>query len=181
MMRQSISFGLSLIVSLGTPLAAQLPDVPQPTKLYTGPTSAADSLNLTIAIYRAATAQGTSTALPAPLPRLVCLGRFGAWNADPPAGVLTALQQIDTLLVRPISACRHQPAPRRTPTLTDTLTGRRGIAVWASEPRFARGDGSFEVDLGYGEHGLSAAVWKCTGRKRDGRWEVSACIVTMSA
>ena len=181
MMRQSINFGLAVVFSVGMPLSAQLPSVPQATKVYAGPTSAADSLDLAIAIFRAATERGTYTAHPAPLPRLVCLARSGEGEADPPAAVLAALKQIDTLLVRPMSACRHQPAPRRTPTVTDTLTGQRGISIWAAAPKFTRGDGSFEVRLGYGEHGRSAAVWQCTGRRHDGRWEVSACRAIMSA
>ena len=190
-MRQSVNFALVLVVSLAPPLDAQLPAVPRPTPLlavprptplpFGAPASAADSLALTIAIFRAATAHGTRRAHAAPLPRLVCLVRGRTWTLDPPAEVVAALQRIDTLLVRPMSACRPEPGPRRTAILADRITGRRGISIWASAPRFTRGDGSFEVDLGYGEHELSAALWKCTGRKRDGKWEVTACNVTIQA
>ena len=187
-MRHSFSFGLILFASFGMPLAAQLPAVPKSTPLltvpqraYGAPVTASERLDLAIAIYRAATAHGTRMAHSAPLPRLVCLTQGRPWDQDPPDGVVEALQQSDALVVRPMSGCRKEPGPRRTPIYADRLTGQRGIAIWASAPRFTRGDGSFEVDLGYGEHELSAGLWKCTGRKLDGKWEVSTCTLTMGA
>ena len=65
--------------------------------------------------------------------------------------------------------------------MADTLTGQRGITVWAAEPKFGRGNTSFEVHFGYSEHELSGMTWKCTGRRHDGRWEVVACTWTMAS
>src|SRR5687768_16914224 len=116
-MRQFINLWVAVTLGLGAQLSAQSPSVPRPRQLpavpglaprpYGAPTNAADSLELTVAIFRAAIAHGTRTAQPAPLPRLVCLGRIGGWDEDPPIGVVDALQQIDTLIVRPVSACRR--------------------------------------------------------------------------
>jgi hypothetical protein len=72
------------------------------------------------------------------------------------------------MLIRPISACRTEPlrgSRRGVPLVVDTVTGKRGISVSASEPVFAS-DGTFTVEMRYYEHGLSAAGWTCTGRRR---------------
>ncbi len=142
-----------------------------------GPLSEADSLQLAIVIFTTAVEHGTRTSYRASHPRLVCVAHGVREWTDPPEAVLAHLREIDSLIVQPISACEQQPldnAPPGPPLIVDPLTGRRGIRVSASDPRFAA-DGSFTVELGYYEHGLSAAGWTCTGRRLDGGWEITEC------
>lgn len=142
-----------------------------------GPTTRADSVALVIAIYGVAFTNGTQTAHAATLPDLVCV-QGPRPGVDPPRAVLDALQRDRSLLVRPMSACKTEPlggATRGISLVVDTLTGKRGISVSAGEPKF-EADGSFTVETGYYQHGLSGAGWLCRGRRRsDQGWEITSC------
>jgi hypothetical protein len=145
-----------------------------------GPTTAADSMALAITIYSVALSNGTETAHAASLPEVVCVGGVRP-GVDPPRAVIDALQENRTLLVRAGSACRTEPliAKRSVSLVVDTLTGKRGISIFANEPTFA-GDDTFTFNTGYYQHGLSGGGWTCKGRRRSDRqgWEVLTCTLT---
>ena len=180
--------GLTLVLAAGTlvisscsrPAAvATRSSLPVPTR---GPVSRADSLELSTVIFRTAIEHATRTSYRAPHPRLVCLAAGEQRSADPFPEVIAALQSIDSLVVRPMSACRREPlgsfaASTRTPLVVDTLTGKRGIMISASNPRFAD-DGTLTVEVGYYEHGLSSAGWTCTGRRQSIGWAITTCRMT---
>lgn len=140
------------------------------------PATPADSISLMIAIYEVALTNGIRTAHAAALPELVCVRGLGGVG-DPPQAVLDALAKKSALLVRPLSACRIEPLREISSVslVVDTLTGKRGISISAGEPKFEP-DGSFTVDIGYHQHGLSGASWLCEGRRRsDNGWEMTSC------
>lgn len=141
------------------------------------PTTQADSAALAVAIYRVAFTNGTHTAHAATLPDVVCV-QGQRPGVDPSPAILDSLQEGRSSLVRPMSACKIQAlrgSPRGVSLVVDTLTGKRGITVWAGEPTFAA-DGSFTVDTRYYQHGLSAGDWRCKGRRRsDQGWEITSC------
>lgn len=140
--------------------------------------AADDSLALLIAVYGAAFSNGTRTAHAAALPELVCIRGIGP-AVDPPAGVLEAMRRGRTILVRPMSVCRVEPpgADRRqsgNSLVIDTLTGKRGISIHASAPKFDS-DSTFSFDTDYYQHGLSAGGFTCIGRRERGTWVVMRC------
>ena len=166
---------LLLVVTMSPPLLAQ----------RGAPTTGPDSAALWGVIFRAAVDSGLRTSYPAARPRLVCVAFHRSVRADgtvealsdPPAGVIATLAQIDSLIVRPVSACRLEPLGdglSEIPLMVDALTRKRGIRVSASSPQFAP-NGSFTVLLGYYEHGLSSAGWTCTGRRGRVTWEITTC------
>jgi hypothetical protein len=153
-----------------------------------GPSTAADSLALTLTIYATAFTNGTQTAHADRLPEVVCvrglttsaldrpLGRTES-EQDPPAAVLTALRKDRALLVRPMSACRREPLRAGTGSMSlvvDTLTGKRGISISASTPVF-RPSGTFTFTTSYYQGGRSAGGWTCEGRRERDAWVVTKC------
>lgn len=142
--------------------------------------SATDSLALAVTIYRVAFSNGTQTAHGVAKPELVCV-RGNPWTADPPLAIVDSLQRGTTHLLRPNSACRQDrptSAARGVSLVVDTLTGKRGISIAASEPVFSA-DGTFTFETNYYEHGLSSASWDCSGRRvGPERWEIVACRLT---
>lgn len=135
-----------------------------------------DSLAMMIAAYTTAFTNGTGTAHGAAKPEVVCVQGLAA-RSDPPAEVVAALQKDRTMLVRPMSGCRIEPlsgATRSVSLVVDTLTGKRGISIGVSS-LVVSDDGSFTFRTGYYQHGLSAASYKCEGRRDRGAWVVTAC------
>jgi hypothetical protein len=141
------------------------------------PATGADTLQLTIVILQTAVSLGIKTAYSASLPRLICVSLKGTGESDPSPAALAALQKPDSLVLRPISACRNSAKDTlRTdvPLLIDTVSGQRGISVSASQPLFGS-DGTFRTEIGYYEHGLSSAGWTCIGRREPAGWRVTSC------
>jgi hypothetical protein len=138
------------------------------------------------AIFRTAVREGLYTAHGANAPALVCIGLAGSAPlrpdylerlVDPPITLVRALQRSRTLDIRPSSTCgieRQEGAPRHTSLVADRRTGKRGILVWVQDP-LRQPDGTYVVEFGYFEHGLSAGEWKCTVRRRPSGWEVAPC------
>ena len=147
--------------------------LPQPQR----PTTLADSLALELAIYTTALNNGEATAHAAADPDVICVER---WHPDPDLRPSTfeALRKDRTILIRPMSACiRDQPGPGQSglSLFVDTLTGTRGISIWAGRPNFMF-DGTFTFPTNYYQHGRSGAIWTCTGRRLDvEQWEISSC------
>lgn len=142
-----------------------------------GSAAQAGGLELTEVVFRSAVEHALRTASREPAPRLVCLSRSEREAIDPSPAVVASLQRVDSLVVRPISGCRFDAVNRWMtghPLMLDTLTGQRGIKVWAAEPRVLE-DRTFTVDIGYYAHGRSAAHWVCQGRRGSAGWEVSDC------
>jgi hypothetical protein len=152
------------------------------------PTTAADSLAVTIAIYTAAFGNGTQTAHTGKLPEVVCvrgitttpldrpMGRVES-ELDPPAEVVAALQKDRTLLVRPMSACRREqrrPEAGSMSLIVDTLSGKRGISISVSTPVFGP-SGTFTFTTGYYEGMRSSGGWTCEGRRERSAWVVTKC------
>jgi hypothetical protein len=76
-----------------------------------------------------------------------------------------------------MSACTTEPLRGASaPSLVvDTLTGKRGISISATDPVF-EDDGTFTVETHYYQNGLSSAGWECRGRRViDERWEITTC------
>jgi hypothetical protein len=157
----------------------------QPVVAQREPGAATDTAMMA-AILRTAVREGLYTAHGANPPALVCIGLAGtaplrpdylAHLADPPVTIVHELQRGRTLDIRPSSACRingREGTPRHTSLVADVRSGKRGILVWIQDP-LRQPDGTYSVEFGYFEHGLSAANWKCTVQRRPSGWEVAPC------
>jgi hypothetical protein len=168
MRKHTASLSLTFWLALGGPLSGQG---------VRAPSTGEDSLQLNILILRTAVSLGTESAHPASLPRLVCLSQVGPEGPDPSPATIAALQQPDSLVLRPVSHCRQDllnATPTDIPLLVDTLTSKRGIRVSASQPVFAS-DGTFTVYLEYYEHRRSAGGWGCIGRREQSGWRITEC------
>ena len=167
----SSRYSILLPIALATGCATRPVPRPAPPAKVMG-----DSLAMTIAIYTTAFTNGTGTAHGAAQPEVVCVRGFAA-RTDPPAEVIAALQKDRTMLVRPMSVCRVDPlsgAARSVSLVVDTLTGKRGISIGVSS-LVVSDNGSFTFRTGYYQHGLSAASYKCEGRRDRGAWIVTGC------
>ena len=138
-------------------------------------------------VFRAAFREGLYTAHADARPELVCVGidpnpRFEGGHlvrplVDPPASVVTSLQEGRSTLVRPRSACvltERATSYPRTSRVQDTISGKRGIFVTVNAPE-QLADSTLSVRFSYYEHEVSAGWWKCTVRKRTAGWEVVRC------
>jgi hypothetical protein len=156
----------------------------QPAVAQGGSRVSATDTAMMAAVLRTAVREGLYTAHGANPPALVCIGLAGSAPlgpgylehlADPPITLVKQLQRGRTLDIRPSSACRFsQGAPRHTSLVLEPRTGKRGILVWLQDP-LRQPDGTYSVEFGYFEHGLSGANWKCTVRRRPSGWEVAPC------
>jgi hypothetical protein len=143
---------------------------------------AADSVALTVAMFRTAIVQGQLTAHGGAVPEVLCLARAAAaWGgsySDPDSIVVARIQE-QTSVARPVSACRIDPlgsAPRNTSLVVERETGRRGLVIWVGTPQ-RDSSGTLTVAVGYYEHGLSAAGWSCAVRRTQDEWFVNACVM----
>lgn len=154
-----------------------------------GASGATDSTALSIALFRAAVDLGRRTAHGAAAPEVLCLARrlppalaadWTAQYAEPDSAAVAQLRQElrDELpAVRPLTACRIDPigaAPRSVSLVVERATGRPGLLVWAAAPA-GDGAGGLSVRVGYYEHGVSAADWRCAVRREGERWVVDGC------
>jgi hypothetical protein len=169
-------------------ISATLGAVWQPVVAQGGSRVGATDTAMMAAVLRTAVREGMYTAHGANPPALVCIGLAGSAPlgpgyleqlADPPITLVNQLQRGRTLDIRPSSACRLQHsegAPRHTSLVVEPRSGKRGILVWVQDP-LRQPDGTYSVELGYFEHGLSAANWKCTVRRQPPGWEVAPCVL----
>jgi hypothetical protein len=149
----------------------------------------ADSTALAVALFRTAIDLAQRTAHGAAASEVVCLSRRRRsrlagdgtpGSAAPDSAVVARLQaemREELPIVRPVNACRVDPlgsAPRSVSLVVERATGRRGLLVWATAPT-ADGPGRLSVEVGYYQHGLSAADWRCAVRREGEGWLVDGC------
>lgn len=138
--------------------------------------SQADSVSLSIAIFSAAVANGTSAAHGRSAPKIVCVS--GLPIASPLGRVVldsaSARSSVQLLSRSACSRSDRNSLPRNTPEYFDAVTGNRGIAVNAGAPVFFA-DGTFSFYTGYAEHAKSAGAWNCSGRRQPTGWVVTEC------
>ena len=107
----------------------------------------------------------------------VIRGGSPASYPDPPASVLGTLMRSDTPVV-PGSACTLEDAPSGPPNwgmlVRHRSTGAPAILIWVG-PVFTIGTDQATARLGYQEHGLSAAQWRCGAVRSNAQWRITNC------
>jgi hypothetical protein len=149
----------------------------------TDPVDHADSIALSVAVFRVAIVHGQLTAHGAAVPEVFCLAmaRFGpsptGERFGEPDSTVVARVSEKFSNARPMSACHVDPRSNATDhrsLVVERATERRGIVVWM-EPPARDTTGALTVHIGFNENGLSAAYWICAIRRTAQEWVVNAC------
>jgi hypothetical protein len=121
-------------------------------------------------------AKGTAVCVAA-MPENMIRSRSPASFPDPSPDVLEGLATTDSR-VTPASACTLDDAPDGPPNwgmlVRHRSTGAPAILVWVG-PVLTIGSDQATARIGYQEHGLSAAQWRCGAVRSDAHWRITNC------